>query len=54
MKNIEKWVRNFIWSGEMDEKMMIIIALHKCYSPIKEEGIVIKSIKTLDEATNLK
>lgn len=54
MKNIEKWVRKFIWSGEMDGKMMIIIALHKCYSPVEEEGIVIRYIKTLDEATNLK
>lgn len=38
----------------MDEKIMIIIDLHKCYSPIEEGGIVIRSIKTLDEVTNLK
>lgn len=54
LKTIERWIRNFIWVGEIDKRKMVIVAWHKCCRHFDEGGLAIRSLLTLNEASNLK
>ncbi|XP_058770393.1 uncharacterized protein LOC131644024 [Vicia villosa] len=54
LKNIHKWSRNFIWSGESDSRKLVTVAWDKCCRPYDEGGLGIRSLVTLNEAANLK
>lgn len=54
LKDIERWVRNFIWSGDTKKRKLVIVAWHKCCKPLKEGGLGLKWLTKLNEASNLK
>ena len=54
IKQIEGWIRNFIWSGDINKRKMVTVAWHKCCKPIAEGGLGLRSITKLNEASNMK
>lgn len=55
LKTIEKWIRNFLWSGEISKKKHVtIVAWKKVCKPFEEGGLGIRSLICLNESFNLK
>jgi len=54
LREIEKWIRNFIWSGDIQKRKMVTVAWKKVCSDLDEGGLGTKSLICLNEATNLK
>jgi exonuclease III len=54
LKDLEKWMKNFIWSGDLHQKKLVTVAWKKVCKPTSEGGLGIRSIITLNEASNLK
>ncbi|XP_058734177.1 uncharacterized protein LOC131605902 [Vicia villosa] len=53
IKNLERWIRNFIWSGNTDQKKIVTVAWRSCCRKINEGGLGIISISAFNSATNL-
>lgn len=48
-------MRNFIWSGDLNQrKLVIIIARNKVCTPLKEGGLGVRNLSDINEAGNLK
>lgn len=54
LKDLERCIKNFIWSGEINKRKLITVAWKKVCKPLNEGGLGIRSLITLNEATNLK
>lgn len=54
LKDIDKWCRNFIWSGDIDKRKMVTVAWKKLCKPMDEGGMGLRSTISLNEASNLK
>jgi len=54
LKDIDKWSRNFIWSGNTEIRKMVTVSWHKPCKPLEEGGLGIRSLVKLNEANNLK
>jgi len=54
IKDIEKWIKKFIWSGDITKRKMLTVAWKRVCSDYDEGGLGIKSLICLNEATNLK
>ncbi|CAJ2642122.1 unnamed protein product [Trifolium pratense] len=54
LKNIETWSRNFIWSGDINQKKLVTVAWKKVCTPLGEGGLGLRSLLRLNEAANLK
>jgi hypothetical protein len=54
IKNIEKFVRNFIWSGDVDKRKLVTISWKKVCRPYSQGGLNIRSLSKLNKASNLK
>lgn len=54
LKTMERSIRNFIWSGVVDKRKLVIVAWNKICRPLAHGGISIRSIKKLKKVGNLK
>lgn len=54
LREMEKWIKNFIWSGDVSKKKMVAVAWKKVCADYDEGGLGTKSLISLNEATNLK
>lgn len=54
LKEIEKCIRNFIWSADIEKRKMVTVAWHKVCKPYVEGGLGIRSLIALNSASNLK
>ena len=54
IKDLERWMRNFIWSGDVNKRKLVTVAWHKVCSPINEDGLGIRSLSKVNEDANLK
>nr|ABD28670.2 RNA-directed DNA polymerase (Reverse transcriptase) [Medicago truncatula] len=54
LKEMEKWIKNFIWSGDVTKRKMVTVAWRKICADYEEGGLGVKSLICLNEATNLK
>ena len=54
LRQIEKWIKNFIWSGDVNKRKMVTVAWKKVCSDYEEGGLGTKSLICLNEAYNLK
>ena len=54
LREIERWIKNFIWSGDKDKRKLVIVSWKKVCSDLFEGGLGIKSLICLNEATKLK
>lgn len=53
IKTIELWIRNFIWSGQVDHKKLVIVPWNKCCLKTEEGGLGIINLKRYNKAFNL-
>ena len=53
IKDLEKWIRNFIWSGDMEKRKIVTVAWKKVCRPLSQGGLNLRSSKTLNAYTNL-
>ncbi|GAU15839.1 hypothetical protein TSUD_236550, partial [Trifolium subterraneum] len=51
---LEKWIRNFIWSGDIDKRKLVTVAWTNCCKSFSDGGLGIRSIIFLNEASNIK
>ena len=54
IKEVEKNIRNFIWSGDVDKRKLVTTSWKKVCRPLIQGGLNIRSISTLNKAANLK
>lgn len=54
LKYTDRWIWNFIWSGDVNYKNMVIVDWHKVCTPIDEERLGIRSLGKINEPTSLK
>ncbi|XP_019438986.1 PREDICTED: uncharacterized protein LOC109344689 [Lupinus angustifolius] len=54
LKSIDKSIRNFIWSGDINTKKLVIVAWHKLCTPTKEGGLGLRSIADMNQVALLK
>jgi len=54
LKDLEKNIRHFIWSGEKEKRKLVTVAWHKVCKPLNEGGMGMKSLVNLNAAANLK
>lgn len=47
-------MRNFIWSGDINQRKLVTVAWHKVCKPYKERGLGIRNLSDINEAGNLK
>lgn len=54
VRDIERMIKRFIWSGEVSKSKVIIVAWNNMCLPLEEGGLGIRSIIKLNEAFKLK
>lgn len=54
LKDLEKWIKNFIWSGDLNKRKLVTVAWKKVGAPYEEGGLNLRSLISLNEATNPK
>jgi hypothetical protein len=53
LKDLEKYIRNFIWSGNSDKRKLVTVSWKKICRPLDQGGLNIRSLCGLNNATNL-
>lgn len=55
LNNIDKWIRNFIWAGDINNRKVINnISLYKVCIPILWGGLIITFLRDINETTIIK
>jgi hypothetical protein len=54
LKDIEKCMRNFIWSDDIDKRKLVTTSWKKICLPFVQGGLNLRSLSNLNKATNLK
>jgi hypothetical protein len=50
LADVDRWTRNFIWSGDVEKRQMTTLAWHKVCKPKDEGGLGLRSIKSINKA----
>jgi hypothetical protein len=53
LKEVEKWIRNFIWSGDIDKRKLVTVSWKNLCRPYSQGGLNLRSLVKLNLATNL-
>ncbi|GAU19469.1 hypothetical protein TSUD_77130 [Trifolium subterraneum] len=54
IKELEKNIRNFVWSGEIDKRKLVTVSWKKVCRPLSQGGLNLRSLSSLNKASNLK
>jgi len=54
LKEVEAWICNFIWSGDISKRKLVTVSWRKVCKPYSEGGLGLRFLYTLNEAANLK
>jgi len=54
IKEIEKNIRNFIWSGDVSKRKLLTVSWKHVCKPTSEGGLGIRSISAINQAANLR
>jgi ribonuclease HI len=54
LKDLQRCIRNFIWSGDLDKRKIVTVSWKKMCRPMAQGGLNIRSLIHLNEASNLK
>ena len=54
LKQLEQWMRNFIWSGNIQVRKLTTVAWHKVCSSLEAGGLGVRKLRALNDAANLK
>lgn len=53
IKQVDGWIRNFIWSGDIHKRKYVTVAWKVCF-PISDGGLDLRRIRSINEASMLK
>lgn len=53
LNQVDGWIRNFVWSGQIDCKKLVIVSWFKTCSAYVDGGLELRSLKALNEAAML-
>jgi hypothetical protein len=53
IKKVERDIKNFIWSGDVEKKKLVIVAWKKLCRPLSQGGLNLRSLSCLNKAVNL-
>jgi hypothetical protein len=54
IKEVEKNIRNFIWSGDVDKRRLVTTSWKKVCRPLVQGGLNLRAISNLNKSANLK
>jgi hypothetical protein len=54
LKDLEKYIKNFIWSGDISKRKLVTVSWKKVSLPYDQGGLGIRSLIRLNEAANLR
>ncbi|GAU35044.1 hypothetical protein TSUD_30100 [Trifolium subterraneum] len=54
LRELERWIKNFIWSGDINQRKLFTVAWKKVCKPYSQGGLGLRSLIILNEASNLK
>lgn len=54
LKQVEQKIRNFIWSGDQDKRKLVMVSWTKLCRLSSQGGLNLRSLHSLNSATNLK
>jgi hypothetical protein len=54
IKEVEKNIRNFIWSGDPDKRKLVTDSWKKLCRPLVQGGLGLRSLSSLNSASNLR
>jgi ribonuclease HI len=54
LRDLEKCIRNFIWSGDIDKRKLVTVSWKKICRPLAQGGLNVRSLIHLNKASNLK
>jgi hypothetical protein len=54
LKDVEKCIRNFIWSGDIDKRKLVTVSWDNICKPYSQGGLNLRSLTKLNTATNMK
>ncbi|GAU21095.1 hypothetical protein TSUD_10120 [Trifolium subterraneum] len=54
LKELKKWIKNFIWSGDIFQRKLVTVSWKKLCRPYSEGGLGLRSLMNLNEASKLK
>jgi mannosylglycoprotein endo-beta-mannosidase len=54
LRDLERCIRNFIWSGDINKRKLVTVAWHKICRPLTQGGLNLRSLIRLNSACNLK
>lgn len=54
IKTVDGWIKNFIWSGDVNSKKLVTVAWHTVCSPRDNGGLGLRSIRQTNDAALLK
>lgn len=54
LKTVDRWIKNFIWSGDVNYKKVCTASWHKVCFPLNEGGLGLRSLKDINNAAALK
>jgi hypothetical protein len=54
LKDLERCIKNFIWSGDITQRKLVTVAWKKLCRPFNEGGLGLRSLIKINEASNLK
>jgi hypothetical protein len=54
IKEVEKNIRNFIWSGDPDKRKLVTVSWKKLCRPFAQGGLGLRSLTSLNSASNLR
>ncbi|KAK2364421.1 hypothetical protein QL285_089294 [Trifolium repens] len=54
LKDLEKCIRNFIWSGDLDKRKLVTVSWKKLCRPLAQGGLNVRSLTHLNKASNLR
>ena len=53
LKELEKCIRNFVWSGDSEKRKLVTVSWKRVCRPINQGGLNLRSLCNLNSATNL-
>jgi hypothetical protein len=54
LKELERIIRNFIWSGDSSKRKLVTVTRSKVYKPLNEGGLGLRSSPYLNKGANIK
>jgi hypothetical protein len=54
IKDIERWIRTFIWSGDITKRKLVTVSWANVCKPVLEGGLGLRDLTKLNESSDLK